>query len=188
MEEYDFRFDHIDEESEGKWGFEVHEFGDGAELVEAVEGMLAGPPPAESSRVSGAAGADSPDSASGLASAVVSPGSRASPSSCSGGIRWPAFVTLDAQMPRMGGSDAMAAIAAIRSRLESAGAAVDAAGLGGVCVIGVTGQAVSEDRDRLSAMGARRVLTKPVAPHELARVVAKEVVSVSLPASAFGRR
>ncbi|KAA0145679.1 hypothetical protein FNF29_08436 [Cafeteria roenbergensis] len=110
-----------------KWGFEVLEFGDGAELVEAVEGM-----------------------------------------------------------PRMGGSDAMAALAAIRSRLESAGATADAAGLAGVRVIGVTGQAVEEDRDRLSAMGACCVLTKPVAPRELARVVAAEVASVSLPATAFG--
>ncbi|KAA0163822.1 hypothetical protein FNF31_02677 [Cafeteria roenbergensis] len=170
-----------------KWGFEVLEFGDGAELVEAVEGVLAGPPPGESPAGGRAGCADSADAASGPALPSPPPPSPSTSSlPRSGGRRWPAFVTLDAQMPRMGGSDAMAALAAIRSRLESAGATADAAGLAGVRVIGVTGQAVEEDRDRLSAMGACCVLTKPVAPRELARVVAAEVASVSLPATAFG--
>ncbi|KAA0158552.1 hypothetical protein FNF28_06173 [Cafeteria roenbergensis] len=170
-----------------KWGFEVLEFGDGAELVEAVEGVLAGPPPGESPAGGRAGCADSADAVSGPALPSPPPPSPSTSSlPRSGGRRWPAFVTLDAQMPRMGGSDAMAALAAIRSRLESAGATADAAGLAGVRVIGVTGQAVEEDRDRLSAMGACSVLTKPVAPRELARVVAAEVASVSLPATAFG--
>jgi len=99
--------------------------------------------------------------------------------------RWPAFVTLDMQMPVVGGCEALEGMAAIAARLEEQGRPEAAAGLRGIVVLGVTGNAVSEDRERMTRLGARRVLTKPVHPSVVAEAVREFLPHVALPERAF---
>jgi len=98
---------------------------------------------------------------------------------------WPAFVTLDMQMPGVGGCSALEELQSIARRLQSEGRDAAAAGLRAVTVIGVTGNAVQEDRDRMMSLGARRVLTKPVEPSLVASAVREFSPGVDLPARAF---
>jgi len=83
-------------------------------------------------------------------------------------VQWPSVVTLDIQMPGMDGFASLRRLAAMAQELTEDGAADLAAKVSQLVVIGVTGNAVLSDRERMLKLGARRVLTKPVDPPELA--------------------
>jgi len=80
---------------------------------------------------------------------------------------WPAFVTLDVEMPVMDGRMTLAAIRTEAESLAAAGDAESSALLLALPVLVVTANARSRDRAQLLRLGARVVLNKPIDPEAL---------------------
>ncbi len=160
------------------WGFEVREMEDGTGLVEAVRALVARDASSAtggSGGSGGSAGSDPVTSATSLAAAAANEV-----------LAWPLVVTLDIQMPVMDGFQALEALRALAAEQRAAGNEEVAAKVEGLLVIGVTGNAVLSDRQRMMDLGAQRVLTKPVDTPALASLI-EECGDVDLPAKAHRR-
>ncbi|KAA0166000.1 hypothetical protein FNF31_01614 [Cafeteria roenbergensis] len=160
------------------WGFEVREMEDGTGLVEAVRALVARDASSAtggSGGSGGSAGSDPVTSATSLAAAAANEV-----------LAWPLVVTLDIQMPVMDGFQALEALRALAAEQRAAGNEEVATKVEGLLVIGVTGNAVLSDRQRMMDLGAQRVLTKPVDTPALASLI-EECGDVDLPAKAHRR-
>jgi two-component system, cell cycle response regulator DivK len=99
---------------------------------------------------------------------------------------WPILVTLDVQMPLVDGFAVLARRQELVRQCLENGHETLAAKLQGIVVIGVTGNAVASDSERLVSLGARKVLIKPVNPTQLATCI-EEQCHIGLPSKAHRR-
>lgn len=99
---------------------------------------------------------------------------------------WPVLVTLDIQMPEMDGFMTLAALAQLSWHMHLAGKPELSGLISDLVVLGVTGNAVEADKSRMSRLGARRVLIKPVVPTYLAESV-EDFCLIKLPPRAHKR-
>lgn len=85
--------------------------------------------------------------------------------------QWPAFVTLDVEMPVMDGREALRTMASDSELLRRAGKTHFADRLASLPVIVVSGNARLRDRQQMLYLGARAVVNKPVEPESLLRTL-----------------
>jgi CheY-like chemotaxis protein len=98
----------------------------------------------------------------------------------------PTLITLDLQMPVLDGWGALREMRETSSSLRDSGQPKLARMLDSLVVIGVTGNAVRGDAERMKELGASEVLTKPTGPTELATAV-EACCKVRLPERAHKR-
>ncbi|KAA0148845.1 hypothetical protein FNF31_07311 [Cafeteria roenbergensis] len=84
---------------------------------------------------------------------------------------WPAFVTLDVEMPVMDGREALRTIRADAEQLAQRGMRQEADRLLALPIIVVSGNARLRDRQQVLQLGARTVVNKPVEADSLLRTL-----------------
>jgi len=99
---------------------------------------------------------------------------------------WPLFVTLDVQMPEVDGFRVLERRIELVAQCRDENRLELANKLASIVVIGVTGNAVASDAERLLSLGAKKVLIKPVNPAELASCI-ESLCGTELPSKAHRR-
>jgi len=185
-----------------RWGFEATEFEHGGAVVDAlrdiVEAQVAAesPPPEASAstgppnrmlRKAASVGVAAGDvvAPSGLSAALgTSISSRRSPAGAApvrlglgarakAAPKLPAMVTLDVEMPVLSGFGVLKKRQQMARDLAKRGYREIAVALLAMPVVVVSGNARQTDKDVLTSLGAKAVLTKPVEPEQLAKLVSR---------------
>ncbi|KAA0157873.1 hypothetical protein FNF31_05686 [Cafeteria roenbergensis] len=185
-----------------RWGFEATEFEHGGAVVDAlrdiVEAQVAAesPPPEASAstgppnrmlRKAASVGVAAGDvvAPSGLSAALgTSISSRTSPAGAApvrlglgarakAAPKLPAMVTLDVEMPVLSGFGVLKKRQQMARDLAKRGYREIAVALLAMPVVVVSGNARQTDKDMLTSLGAKAVLTKPVEPEQLAKLVSR---------------
>ncbi|KAA0149238.1 hypothetical protein FNF29_06125 [Cafeteria roenbergensis] len=185
-----------------RWGFEATEFEHGGAVVDAlrdiVEAQVAAesPPPEASAstgppnrmlRKAASVGVAAGDvvAPSGLSAALgTSISSRTSPAGAApvrlglgarakAAPKLPAMVTLDVEMPVLSGFGVLKKRQQMARDLAKRGYREIAVALLAMPVVVVSGNARQTDKDVLTSLGAKAVLTKPVEPEQLAKLVSR---------------